>query len=370
MRRSLGLVVPLWIASWTVIEEAEAAADEVYSQDQLREIYGVAVQEFDLHADRCAAAVGAVGGDPAAEAAFVRSALMMRLVAENFSFPGGRESERSKMILRVILGYERAFDCNPVWNKRQYLLDAIDVAESHIKHVRSVERRALSESTIDAVIKGRQRVRVRLDGLREPSCPTKLDLCGDEEVIVVAPPAEPVGGYAGWARRLSLRVELGGGGVRTREESDDDDVRSGAYSVMVSAGSRFVVGSSTRHRFVLGGTYGLAGYEYIAHHSRMAHWLLLRAEYGIVAHPRWLTLQVGFEAGLGLAPRPRDEVTAHGLSGLSAGLCILEEILCARVRGFAPLRRPDFFEGIFGLLSVDVFRVVDQTLESRTRRAP
>lgn len=357
MRRSstisIGLAAALALMGGSPRASAAATGPE-YGEDELVMMYQIAVQELDSREDRCVVRDGALMADSESERAFARSALMVRLFVTEYPFPPGSEAERSALVHRVVVGYERAFDCDPAWDKRSYLTSALSAIDKHLERVREIEKRPLTEPDVVAIIQDRKRVQMRLDGLRQPVCPTKEQLCPVDAEPDPRPKIDDSKGYRRWIDRLSLRLEIGGG-KSNYQAKGDEPLFGSTFALHLSPGVRFLAGRNRRHVFVVGFMYGFEAIHDGAT-SENLHTMIARLEYGIRIHPRWFSIHGALEGGVGAGG---DDPLGRGVIGSSGALCTWGEALCARIRHHWAEPQSTEMAAVVGLIGLDFFRVVD-----------
>lgn len=334
---------------------ATAPADE-YNPEHLEGMLQVGLQELDSFQERCANAKV----DPEASAALARAAAMVGHFALLYPYPAEAEPERIATLRWAIEGYERAFTCNPGWERRGYLDEGITLIERRLKPDDPARFGPLAERDEDALVGDQRRLKGAREGLTAPKC-----LSPEQCRRADAPPEvkdTPQRGYrARWSERLALSVELGGGGGNIRFRDAAEVPVASLFVAGLAPGVRFVVGARRRAILLTGFHYGFFRIQGEGREEpNAAHSLLARLGAGARLHPRWFSAHLAFELGVGVVTGVG--TFGRGLIGGSASLCTWGEALCASVRGLGSSGGSVYFNTIVGLVGIDIFRIVDNAL--------
>lgn len=364
---------------------ASAPGEDVaeYSKEDLDRIVQVADAEFFRFDGRCSATspsaeeselapVGRGKVDVEAERAFMRMAEMRRLIVQYYPYDRLDKKKapevRSDDVSQAAQLLEMAYDCNPGWDQRRYLGDAIDMIVARRKQIREQERRPDSVEDSVALLTVEKRLRDKLGRLQAPVCSPMMPVCPTAPRPVIS--SESPRGYRKRLMGLfSLGVEFGGSFYgRLYEGIQDDGVpddhsRPTAFVLGLAPGIRLQAGARQRHVFGLGFRYTLLAFREEGakdHVSQMA----ARFEYGYRFHERWFSLHGSFEPGIQV--HPVQTYFGHAIVGGGGRMCTWNEALCLRVggsRSVLPGSGP-YFDAAYVTFGVDVMRVVDNIMRA------
>lgn len=344
------------------------------AEAELVQLYGRCSAEGAANPGAAPAPAGAglvpvpgTGVDREAQLGFLRVAEMRRMVAENYPYAKlGSEGPKihTDDVHIAVQQFEMAFACEPVWEQRRYLDEALELVLARRDQIRDVEKRAGASAEFMQLAEDEARLRQKLGKLRRPPCPATTTGCHG---VIHANPVEPEqGAKRGYRARLmdllSLRLEFGGG-FKAVLQTPMGSRRDGLpFVTSIAPGVRLLAGENGRHVFGLGFRYTLLAYVGEGYHASQ---MSARFEYGVRAHPRWFSIHGSFEPGL--QTHPRRESFGHTQIGGSGSLCTWNEALCLRFGGSAAVGQRDGAElGVgFATFGLDLFRVIDNRLRGQ-----
>jgi len=340
------------------------APGEAYSEANLNVVIKVGEEEQVSLDGRCAP--GAVAVDLEAETGYAQMAEMRRLIVDRFPFhnygPAGLPL-RSEGVQLAAQFYERAYRCNPGWDRRHYLNTAIAMIERQRKRIIEDERRPGSED-LNYLAEDEARLRKVLEELQAQQERLRPPACDASRCPRPGPSVgpRPLRGYRGrFMDLLSLRIEVGFSPAVEVDEGGTSE-KENAFVFSASPGVRLLAGE--RHVFGLGARYTLLEFTDRGTQERVNQ-MAFRLEYGLRVHKDWFSAHAGFEPGIqGDATRA---YFAHAQLGGYGSLCTWGEALCIRVGGSRSVRpavRDTSLKAVQVTLGLDVFRMVDNLLRA------
>lgn len=372
------------LSAWLAVAPDAASP---YSRDDLDKLIRIADAEMQALAGRCGVeAEGATDSgvpvapsvDHEAELAYMRMAEMRRLAAQHYPYAKlGKDGQQyhSDDIHQSVQLYERAYACNPGWEQRRYLNEAIDMVVTRRKEIREQEARPESAPDNLQLREDEKRLREKLAQLRPPVCPSNKPACPTLKQEESA--SEPPRGYR---RRFMdlfvLRVELGAlftASLQQRLAVSPEPSSPNGFAFAIAPGVRLLAGAKQRHVFGLGFRYAIMTYKLIQYgeesRDRVVQ-MAARLEYGVRISLNWLSVHASFEPGI--QAHPLLEFFGNGQIGGSGSVCTWNEALCLRVGGGKTVRVAgretkhleryfDFGTVTFG---IDVFRLSDNILRA------
>ena len=367
------------LSAWLAVGPETASP---YSRDDLDKLIRIADAEMQALEGRCGVeAEGATDNaapvtpsvDHAAELAYMRMAEMRRLAAQHYPYAKlGKDGQQyhSDDIHQAVQLYERAYGCNPGWEQRRYLNEAIDMVVTRRKEIREKEARPESAPDNLQLMEDEKRLRETLAQLRPPVCKSLKPMCPTPKQEESASEA-PRGYRKRFMDLFAFKVEVGVMfSSKLYEGIQDDglpDDRSSpwGFNFALAPGVRLLAGAKQRHVFGLGFRYSLLTFEEEEVRDRIVQ-MAARLEYGVRVSLNWFSIHASFEPGI--QAHPVREYFGHGQIGGSGSICTWNEALCLRVGGgkSVPINREDkpYFDFNTVTFGIDVFRVTDNILRA------
>jgi len=283
--------------------------------------------------------------DLEAQAIYRRSAHNLAWVVKDFPYNADEAgfARRSDHTATSVQAYQRAFNCDPTWDNRTLLEDALELLDLRLGLAVDSEKRSIDAEDLDPLQMARGQLSEQLDALRAPACPTSATTqCTEPQPAKLAGDRGPDTRSLRILESFSLGLELAAGIV----VPSVTPLGAGA----VSPAARFVLGKAGQHRIHLGFLYGV-------HRSRgvMVSTLLAQFDYGVSDKSGWLTMHASIGAGYHeVYPEVRAAPELASVISPGLGVCTLDDVLCLRARGFlGPLDRDYLTIG----LSLDPIRL-------------
>lgn len=373
------------VSAWLAVAP-EAASP--YSRDDLDKLIRIADAEWQALEGRCGgraegatdnAAPPAPAVDHEAELAYMRMAEMRRLAAQHYPYAKlGKDGQQyhSDDIHQAVQLYERAYACNPGWEQRRYLNEAIDMVVTRRKAIREQEARPESAPDNLQLMEDEKRLREKLSELRPPLCQANKPTCPTPKQEESA--SEPPRGYRKRFMDLfALRVEVGAlfksslyEGLEGTNSIPPDPESPQGFTFALAPGVRLLAGAKQRHVFGLGFRYAIMTFKPEEEERDRVVQMAARLEYGVRISLNWFSVHASFEPGIQV--HPLLEYFGNGQIGGFGSVCTWNEALCLRVGGGKAVRVAGpkttnierFFDFNTVTFGIDVFRLTDNILRA------